>query len=119
MLAAHTSTPAVPTAAVDRRGGRRHRRVSLRVACCLRMLDEHWHTGGSPEFGETLNVSDSGLAVQLAVPLPLGARVEVLLPHGDGEPACLYGRVTRCRRALSGTYEVGVLLEQDAHPARV
>lgn len=90
------------------RANRQLSRRPYRVPCRLRVL------GGDGVFatlGETVNISQTGLAVQLATALPPGAQVEVLLPHLDGEPTCFYGQVVHRRRVLTGTFEIGIVLE--------
>lgn len=64
--------------------------------------------GGLAALGETVNLSREGLAILLGQEVERGTRVEILLPHLDGEPACLYGEVVRSRRLFSGSFEIGV-----------
>jgi hypothetical protein len=65
-------------------------------------------------MGETVNMSDGGLAVQIGVDVAPGSQVEVLVAHLGGEPTCLYGEVVRRRRVLSGTFEIGIAFLQAA-----
>jgi hypothetical protein len=60
-----------------------------------------------------VNLSVNGLAIQVGRPIATGASVEVLLPHLDGEPTRLLGRVAHSRRVLSGTFEIGIWIEPD------
>lgn len=83
-------------------------RVPHRVPCRLRTLE--LAGAGLTALGETVNLSPEGLAVLVGRKVECGTRVEVLLPHLDGEPACLYGEVVRTRRVFSGAYEIGVSL---------
>ena len=85
---------------------RRQPRVPHRVPCRLSILD----ACGSrfSMLGETTNVNDDGLAVQVGIDVRVGVPVEILIPHLDGEPACLYGKVVHRRRVSSGTIELGI-----------
>lgn len=107
MHAAPIRAPAVAAgnAAVKRR---RKRRIPHRVPCRLRIFGP---LAAQPLLGETVDISPTGLALQLGADVAAGTRVEVLLPHLDGEPACLYGTVVRRRRVLTGTYEIGIRLD--------
>jgi hypothetical protein len=67
-------------------------------------------------IGQTVNLSANGLAVQIGRPLLEGTWVEVLLPHLDGEPTRLRGKVVHSRRVLSGTFEVGIRIEPEVLP---
>lgn len=87
------------------------RRTPHRVPCRLRILGE---SGTRAVIGETVDLSENGLAVQLGADVAPGARVEVLLPHLAGEPVCFYGEVVRRRRVLSGTFEIGIAFNQPA-----
>lgn len=104
------------TAVYDRessRTGRVEKRVHHRAPCRLRSLE----SGGSfAALGETINLSDTGLSVQVGRDVQQGTRVEVLLPYMDGEPTCLYGEVVHSRRVVSGTYEVGIWITAPARP---
>lgn len=60
--------------------------------------------------GEMVNLSRSGLALQLAAALPVGIGVQIEVAS-DFEPAkSLDGRVVHCRRVSTGTFEVGVTM---------
>jgi hypothetical protein len=91
---------------------RAERRVAHRVPCRVRTSDSV-HGGGTAVLGQTVNLSASGLAVQVGQPLEAGALVEILLPHLDGEPTRLRGRVAHSRRVLSGTFEIGIRIEPE------
>ena len=85
-------------------------RVSHRVPCRVRTFEivpDHALTA----VGQTVNLSQAGLAVQLGKPIDAGTSVEVSLPHLDGVPVTLHGRVAHSRRVMSGTYEIGIRLE--------
>ena len=88
---------------------RRQRRIPHRVPCRVCTVDEQGVR--FPTLGETLNVSDEGLAVVVGIEIAKGQTVEVLIPHLDGEPACLYGEVVHRRRVSSGTIELGIELQ--------
>ncbi|RMF79254.1 MAG: PilZ domain-containing protein [Planctomycetota bacterium] len=89
-------------------GARTAPRVPHRVPCRLRTIE--LAGAGLMALGETVNLSPEGLAVLVGQRIERGVRVEVLLPHLDGEPACFYGEVVRTRRVFSGAYEIGVSL---------
>ena len=100
------------TSKVEASPRRGERRVAHRVPCRLRAS----HTSsGKPVsvVGQTVNLSANGVAVQLGSPLDEGTEVEVLLPHLDGEPTRLLGKVAHNRRVLSGTFEVGIRIEPE------
>lgn len=82
-----------------------------RTPCRVRMLDG---TTGDVRVvvGETVNLSATGLALQVAFAPPLGSKLETLLPDAAGRPLRVCGTVVRCRRALHGQYEVGLLREE-------
>jgi len=85
-------------------------RVSHRVPCRIHVTDPH--TGHFESLtGETVNLSRDGVAIQVAHELPPGARVEVVMPGGNGEPVCLFGRVVHTQRILSGTFVIGVQMD--------
>ena len=103
------------TRAASKRGNKRgnERRNAHRVHCNVRTPRT------SPGrilsvVGQTVNLSANGVAVQLGQPLDEGMRVEVLLPHLDGEPTRLIGKVAHTRRVLSGTFEVGIRIEPES-----
>jgi hypothetical protein len=65
-------------------------------------------------MGHTVNLSASGVGVQVGRPMRLGMDVDVLLPHLAGEPTQFLGRVIHCRRVSAGTYELGIHVYPDA-----
>lgn len=91
---------------------RAERRVAHRVPCRVRAMRTSNGKNVSV-VGQTVNVSANGLAVQLARSVDDGTPVEILLPHLDGEPTRLRGRVVHSRRVLSGTFEVGIQMEPE------
>ncbi len=113
-----TSIPAVtrPSARPRRSDNfRGQRRQSHRVPCRVSLQD----SGGGhvSVLGETINVSDDGMAVQIGVEPAIGTFAEVLIPHLEGEPACLSGLVVHCRRVTTGTVEVGISLGRSVSPS--
>jgi len=95
---------------------RGERRVPHRVPCQLRARNDALGKAVAL-LGQTVNLSASGLAVQVGQPVQYGARVEVLLPHIDGEPTRLNGTVAHSRRVHTGTFELGIRIEpEDALP---
>lgn len=91
---------------------RNNRRVPLRTPCRVRVFGGGDHPGAAM-YGNAVNLSDHGLAIQVGHAVEPGHRVEVLLPHLDGEPTCLYGDVVHTRRVVTGTYEIGIRLRLD------
>ena len=110
LLSIRSISATMPDSEVARR--RTERRVPHRVPCRLRASDD---IPGKPValLGQTVNLSASGLAVQVGCPVQCGARVEVLLPRVDGEPTRLAGTVAHSRRVLTGTFEVGIRIEPE------
>jgi len=103
----------IPIPSVDAALRRAERRVAHRVPCRVRSFNSAL---GKPVsvVGQTVNLSANGLAVQIGRPIEEGTSVEVLLPHLDGEPTRLCGRVAHSRRVLSGTFEVGIWIEPES-----
>ncbi|MFQ5805470.1 MAG: PilZ domain-containing protein [Phycisphaerae bacterium] len=91
---------------------RAERRVAHRVPCRVRASDTA-HGKAVSVVGQTVNRSANGMAVQVGQPMDEGARVEVLLPHLDGEPTRLMGTVAHSRRVVTGTFEVGIWIEPE------
>ncbi len=61
--------------------------------------------------GETVNMSSSGLAIQVGKPIPAGAVIEAIIARWSGrEELRLQGRVVHARRMLAGLFEIGVRL---------
>lgn len=94
---------------------RTERRVPHRTRCCIVMRG-----GAAGErlalSGETVNMSESGVAVILGEPLPTGAIVEVMLQPVEGETTLLFGEVTRGRRVTTGTFEIGIRVTGYSRP---
>ena len=108
-----TPSATVAAASIDTYRRRAERRVAHRVPCRVRVLNTSTGRGISV-VGQTINLSVSGLAVQLGRALVTGTHVEVLLPQLDGEPMRLHGRVIHCRRVLTGTFEVGIGIDPES-----
>jgi hypothetical protein len=110
MLGTRSPTGVVSKADPARRRG--ERRVAHRVPCRVRAPQT---LSGKPlsVIGQTVNLSANGMAVQIGQPLDAGTRVEVLLPHLDGEPTRVLGKVAHSRRVVSGTFEVGIWIEPE------
>jgi hypothetical protein len=62
--------------------------------------------------GETLNISRTGVALQIATDVPQGTWVETLVPHPNGDPLFICGTVVHSRRTLAAGYEVGVVTDR-------
>lgn len=90
---------------------RAERRMAHRVPCRVRTIDTTREFAISV-VGQTVNLSASGVAVQLGHPIDAGTPVEVFLPHLDGVPMRLRGHVAHSRRVLSGTFEIGIRINQ-------
>ena len=75
-------------------------------------------TSGQPAalVGQTINLSDTGLAVQLSRSVLIGTWVEALVPHFNGDPIFVCGTVAHSRRVLAGEYEIGIRFAHDAPP---
>lgn len=58
--------------------------------------------------GETLNLSQRGVALQVSVDVPVGTWVETLVPHANGDPMFLCGTVVHSRRTMVASFEIGV-----------
>jgi hypothetical protein len=58
--------------------------------------------------GETVNLSRRGMALQLAVDVPLGTWVETLVTHPNNELMFLCGTVIHCRQMMKASFEIGV-----------
>lgn len=102
---------AVPVSVLSAKQRARDPRWSHRAPCLLRLLD----SGGETTIeirGETVNMSASGFAVQIAGPVPAGLSVETVIAHKSAEEAIvLRGKVVHSRRMLAGSFEIGVRTE--------
>ena len=112
----NTSASVIPSVAsfqkkLQQMPQRAERRVSHRVPCRVRTIDAGPETAISA-VGQTVNLSVNGVAVQLGHPIDAGTPVEVFLPHLDGVPMLLQGHVAHSRRVLSGTFEIGIRINQ-------
>ncbi|MEW6253756.1 MAG: PilZ domain-containing protein [Planctomycetota bacterium] len=89
------------------------RRTPYRVPCRVRLVDP---TTGEVRTiaGQTVNISSGGLSLHVAVETPPGTWVETLLPHPNGEPLFVCGRVVHVRRTMTANFEVGVETESPA-----
>ncbi len=97
----------------DGRLRRLARRTPYRVPCRVRLVDPG--TGDvRTVMGETVNISTGGLSVQIAVNPTPGTWVETLLPHPNGEPLFVCGRVIHIRRTMTANFEVGVETQSPA-----
>jgi hypothetical protein len=86
---------------------RRERRAAYRVLC--RLIVENPNNGERVVLiGQTVNVSESGLAVRVAHVLEIGTYVRAVIPREHGDPAVYDGVVAHCRRVLAVTYELGI-----------
>ncbi len=102
--------PPIPLGSEARR--RTELRFAHRVPCRVRTREGHTKAALSV-IGQTVNLSARGVAVQVGHPIRVGLPVEVLLPHLDGEPMRVTGRVVHSRRVVSGTFEIGISIESD------
>lgn len=84
-------------------------RAALRRLCLVR-ADSSADEAPIEVQGEMVNLSRTGLALQLAAALPVGIDVRIELSLGDETFKSLDGRIVHCRRVATGTYEVGVSL---------
>lgn len=95
---------------------RAERRFPHRTPCCVVTRDSN--SGARHSLtGETVNISESGVAVLIGESLPNGAPVEVMLQPVEGETTLLFGEVTRGRRVNCGTFEVGIRVTGYTRPA--
>lgn len=91
-------------------------RRPYRVPCRIRLVDQQ--TGHvRTVLGETINLSDGGIAMNVSIDAPVGTWVETLLPHPSGDPMFLCGRVVHCRRTLATSFELGVVVTNEEEPA--
>lgn len=116
MNSAPSSIPSAASmlAKLEQMPRRIERRFAHRVPCRVR-TNEPTNERAINTIGQTVNLSASGVAVQLAHPIETGTPVEVYLPHLDGAPTLLHGHVAHSRRVLMGTFEIGIrILSQEA-----
>ena len=91
---------------------RGQRRMPYRVPCRVRLVEST--TGGVRTVnGQTLDISDSGVALELGVDVPVGTWVETLVPHPNGDPMFLCGRAIHSRRIMAASFEVGIEMAGD------
>jgi hypothetical protein len=86
-----------------------------RVPCRLTVLEAPGRER-SAACGETVNVSSTGVAVQLGWPIPCGTEVEVLIPHLEDDLIHVLGTVVHSRRVMTGTFEIGIRRERERDP---
>ena len=95
-----------------RRGGdnlrrRIQRRIPHRVPCEIWLRDSA--TGERRVLaGQTVNLSHTGLAVQVGESVACGTRVEALVLPALDAPLRVAGAVRHVRRVLTGTFELGI-----------
>lgn len=84
--------------------------MPCRIPCRVRLVDA---TTGDVRtvVGETLNISNNGVALQVGAEVPLGTWVETMVLHPNGDPLFLSGKTVHVRRAMAAGYELGVALE--------
>ncbi len=88
---------------------RKEPRAALRRQCLVRAQlarDEDF----AEIQGEMVNLSRTGLALQLAAALPVGIGVQIEIASDAEAAKSLDGRVVHCRRVSTGTFEVGVTM---------
>lgn len=90
-------------------------RVNYRVACRVRRLAHDGAATDDAAEGETLNVSSHGLHLQTSRSFDVGVKVAVELLFFDEIPSTIKGHVLHCRRAATGSYHVGVEIDE-IHP---
>ncbi len=91
----------------DGRLRRMARRTPYRVPCRVRLVDPD--TGEVRTVaGQTVNISTGGMSLQVGIEPSEGTWVETLVPHPNGEPMFVCGRVVHVRRTMAASYELGV-----------
>ncbi|MBN2445652.1 MAG: PilZ domain-containing protein [Phycisphaerae bacterium] len=86
---------------------RADRRFPHRLPCQVRVYDtaqREWVTRSA----QMVNISATGLAVQVGMVVPIGSRVETVIPRPETEAWRVSGTVTRTQRVLAGTFEIGI-----------
>ncbi len=104
-----TPAPTTRSRELDRDGRLRRiaRRTPYRVPCRVRLVDPQ--TGEVRTVaGQTVNISAGGLSLQITVEPDPGTWVETLVPHPNGEPMFVCGRVVHVRRTTAASFELGV-----------
>lgn len=82
-------------------------RRPYRVPCRVRLVDTN--TGEiRTTLGETVNISPSGVALQVGLDVPVGTWVETLVANPAGDPLFLCGVVVHRRRTMTAGFEIGV-----------
>ncbi len=94
-----------PSAAAGRRRARV--RTACRVGCALWLRDARTK-GRRVLHGYAVNLSTSGLAVQVGEYLPVGTPIESIVLHPMSEPLCNGAAVRHVRRVLSDVFELGI-----------
>lgn len=84
-----------------------NRRAAHRLPCAVRLGDR---VGALALNGQTLDLSSEQMVLLLPKDAAPGAWIEATIRPKDCHGLNLIGRVTRCRRVATGTYEVGVEL---------
>ena len=86
---------------------RREPRAPHRLPCRVRVFDPAegcWVA----KLGHTVNISPGGLALHVAMAVPVGARVAAVIPRFEAEPWSISGTVNHSRRVLTGAFEIGI-----------
>lgn len=67
---------------------------------------------GDSFIGLTINLSRTGVAIQIGTPLAIGTDVQLTLPGLDRPHHLVPGRVIHQRRVMTGTFELGIALQE-------
>lgn len=95
---------------------RRLARIPHRVPCRVRLIDEQ--TGRIVSLpAQTLNLSEGGLAVQVARDVTIGTWIETTIPMVESEPLLIHGKVVHVRRMMLDGFEVGIQAVKTSAPA--
>lgn len=84
-------------------------RAAHRFPCTVVMGGPQQQSGKALR-GQAVHISAEQLVLLLPESPTAGARVHASIALSDGRTALVAGQVARCRRVLTGTYEVGVRL---------
>ncbi len=89
------------------------RRTPYRVPCRVRLVDPQ---SGEVRTvtGQTVNISSGGLSVQIGVQPATGTWIETLVPHPNGDPMFVCGRVVHVRQTMTASFELGVETQSPA-----